>query len=196
MRRSATVVAMLMACACWLTPLHATQITYNVDLSGDDQYSGHHMSVDGTLTFDTATNHVILSKLKFHHEGATYGILGVTSSFFGEGSAWHWLATPTELRYIPHANPSAGWGPEWKFRVPILAINGADLFVYEYGVQLSFTYAPENGPGIDSDRFRSPGILTIGEPGFLIGTAVPEPSTLALAALGILGLLIAARRKR
>src|SRR4051812_25097947 len=103
MARRLILVILLSPCMWMPAASLASTILYDVDLAGTDQFSGHRMNVWGTITFDTETNHAVASDMHFHHQGLSpFDPLDYTASLtdFYEGTAWHWHATPTELRYI------------------------------------------------------------------------------------------------
>ena len=94
--------------------------------------------------------------------------------------------------------------------LPAMSIDAGNYWfmaVYEVDSSIGLRTYIEGGPDVAYIRFGFGNALPSQFPQpltyygqefnyYLIGTAVPEPSTLALAALGIFGLLIAARRNR
>ena len=185
----ATLVLFTLSASC-----PAATILYNVDFEGTSNL-GHQLRVAGTVTFDSILNNITMSSLQFTDQNVTQPLPAVPVRFgiVAPGAAvFHWLSTPTELRFVVDSqgagpgSPQAGY--DWNGNtIPANQVNFR-LSTFNLGVRLS-TFAGATDVAEIHDNAPGP-------PGFLFATAVPEPSTLVLAAFGVLGLLIAARRKR
>jgi hypothetical protein len=208
MIRALRVIAILVLVASG-EPADADQIDFSVDFGGLAYADNiqidirHFVRIAGTVTYDTAAHTVTASDLSLFHENDNPIQLPLLPVSIGENQFWHWQATETELRFLiedPHAQTLGfSWGV-----TPGPTIE--DFFGFSAWTQGQFD-SPGNSmvitysnwtrlyPGRDDYDVESAWI-PIGSNGFLFGIVAPEPSTLALAGLGALGLLIVARRKR
>lgn len=193
--RTITLASLLVLLAFPASPLFGATITYNVNLSGQDPTSGHTLLVTGTITADTTTNTLLDESLTFFHEDEP----GVALTFLnpsGEGVGWDWNATPQELRFerISSENGSARWRAA--FDPP------GQPFV-EYWLEFHsgvgdfrdhvMGYVLDDPDGVDLDQVVLKPASGPDSPGFLLGTVVPEPSSILMFALA--SLLMMNRRR-
>ena len=193
MHRSARFAAALLAAAA-LTPLgaHAAVGTFDVDLSGTGDRFGNQFRVFGTLTLDPdlpVGSAIVSSSLQFQRNAESpFALPSIPNVSYNDGDddTLDWVQDGTNL-YITRTSPINrffAWNAvDANFGSGQFALGGGSnphqLF---YDDTFDFEIAELKAPsGPD------------GPNGFLVGTLVPEPSSLALLALGGVAAL---RRRR
>ena len=180
---------LLVAVGCGWT--FAEPIVYDVDISAQEP-GGPEMSISGSITADPELDTITSSELLFHFDGAAGIPIEATPIVFQDSPAFSWNITPAEIRFERlsettgdranvdwfgesngfEANLHFGTGPAW---------HTMEYFNVENGDSVLYDLKLASGPDF---------------PGYLLGTAVPEPTCALLLGIGLACLPTSRRRHR